>query len=591
MARVGRVRRKSAVTRSLAKIPTGIDGLDEVTFGGLPKGRATLITGGAGSGKTLFGLEFLVQGVEQFGEHGALIAFEESTADLTENVRSLGLDLARHIARKQIAVDYVRLERSEIHETGEYDLEGLFVRLDLAIKSVGAKRVVIDTLEVLFAGLSDYGILRAELRRLFRWLKERGVTAIITAERGHSTNPDALTRHGLEEFVSDCVILLDHRVSDQLTTRRLRIVKYRGSAHGTNEYPFLIDADGIRVLPVTSLGLQHDAPTARVSTGTPQLDEMLGGRGLYRGSTTLISGTAGSGKTTLAAAFVEAACRRGERALYLAFEESPAQIQRNMRSVNIDLQRWVKAGLLHFQASRPTAFGFEAHLSELHRVVQQLHPSVVVLDPVSDLCAMGSSLELKSMLTRAIDYLKSSGVTAFFTSLTEDSGNAASSEVGISSLIDTWILLRNMESNGERNRGLYVLKARGIPHSNQIREFRLSRRGISLMPIYVGSGGVVTGTARQSQEARERAESLQRSQARQRLQRALERKRRALRAQVEALTAAFESDAEELSREIDEAQEEELGLLSDTAMRARMRGARQNASSTASRRGRRGDRS
>ncbi len=573
MATTGKVRRRRAATRSLPKSPTGIDGLDEITFGGLPKGRSTLLTGGAGSGKTLLGIEFLVQGVRQFGEHGVLLAFEETAADLSENVRSLGFDLERHIARRQIVVDYVRVERSEIEETGDYDLEGLFVRLAHAIDAVGAKRVVIDTLEVLFAGLSDYGILRAELRRLFGWLKERGVTSIITAERSQSGVRDALTRHGLEEFVSDCVILLDHRVVDQLTTRRLRVVKYRGSAHGTNEYPFLIDAEGIRVLPVTSLGLQHEAPTTRISTGTPQLDEMLDGRGLYRGSTALISGTAGSGKTTLAAAFVDAACRRGERALYLAFEESAAQIQRNMRSVGIDLRPWANSGRLRFHASRPTAYGFEAHLTELHRLVQQFRPSIVVFDPMTDLVAIGSEAETKSMLTRAIDYLKSQGITALFTSLTDDANEAERSQVGISSLIDTWILLRNLESNGERNRGLYVLKARGMAHSNQIREFRLSRRGISLLPIYTGSAGVLTGTARQTQEAKERAENLRRTHGRQRLQRALERRRRTLQAQIDALTATFESDAEELLREIAEADEQELSLQSDTAMRARVRGA------------------
>ena len=583
-------RRRHSAPRSLPKSSTGIAGLDEITLGGLPKGRSTLVTGGAGSGKTLLGIEFLVQGVRRFGEHGVLIAFEETADDLTENVRSLGFELERHIARKQIAVDYVRLERSEIHETGDYDLEGLFVRLAHAIDAVGAKRVVIDTIEVLFAGLSDYGILRAELRRLFRWLKERGVTSIITAERSQAGQHEALTRHGLEEFVSDCVILLDHRVVNQLTTRRLRIVKYRGSAHGTNEYPFLIDAEGIRVLPVTSLGLQHEAPTTRISTGTPQLDEMLDKRGLYRGSTALISGTAGSGKTTLAAAFVHAACRRGERALYLAFEESAAQIQRNMRSVSIDLRPWVNSGQLRFHASRPTAYGFEAHLTELHRLVQEFRPRVVVLDPVSDLTALGSDTETKHMLTRAIDYLKSQSITALFTSLTEDPSEAERSAVGISSLIDTWILVRNLESNGERNRGLYVLKARGMAHSNQIREFRLSRRGISLLPIYTGSTGVLTGTARQSQEAKERAESLRRTQARQRLQRTLERKGRALRAQIEALTTAFESEAEELSREIAEANEQEISLQSDTALRARVRGAGSH-SKPALRRRSRGDRS
>ena len=577
-------RRSRGESPELPKSPTGIVGLDEITRGGLPKGRTTLVTGGAGSGKTLLGIEFLVQGVRQFGEPGVLITFEETTDDLTENVRTLGVDLERLIARRRIAIDHVHLERSEIQETGEYDLEGLFVRIGRAIDSVGAKRLVIDTLEVLFAGLSDLGILRAELRRLFRWLKQRGVTALVTAERA-PVERESLTRHGLEEFVSDCVILLDHRVVDQMSTRRLRIVKYRGSTHGSNEYPFLIDAGGITVLPVTSLGLRHAASSGRISSGTAELDEMLGGRGFFRGSSILISGTAGSGKTTIAATLVQAACRRGERALYCAFEESPAQIQRNMRSVGIDLERWVRSGRLRFHATRPTAYGFETHLTELHRVVRQFRPAVVIVDPITNLPSIGSALEVHTMLTRLIDYLKSDGITALFTSLTESSAEAERSEVGVSSLIDTWILLRNLETDGERNRGLYVMKSRGMAHSNQIREFRLSERGISLAPVYIGSGGVLTGTARSNREASERAQALRRGDARQRLQRQLERKHRMLEAEVAALRLAFDAETEELSAELAEADRREHKLAADVRARTHLRGG--NASTKAMHTGRR----
>ena len=582
-------RRSRGKSRALAKSPTGIAGLDEVTFGGLPRGRTTLVTGGAGSGKTLLGIEFLVQGVRQFGEPGALMAFEETTADLTENVRSLGVDLERLIARRQIAVDHVHLERSEIHETGEYDLEGLFVRLAHAIDSVGAKRVVIDTLEVLFGGLSDPGILRAELRRLFRWLKQRGVTAIVTAERGPGTDRGSFTRHGLEEFVSDCVILLDHRVAEQVTTRRLRIVKYRGSTHGSNEYPFLIDADGITVLPVTSLGLRHDVSTARIPSGTPGLDDMLGGRGFYRGSSILVSGTAGSGKSSVAAALVEAACLRGERALYFAFEESAAQIQRNMRSIGIDLERCVRSGRLSFHATRPSAYGFETHLTQLHRAVREFRPAVVVVDPITNLGSVGSEVEVQSMLTRLIDFLKSEGITALFTALTESATTVERSDAGVSSLMDSWILLRNLEHDGERNRGLYVLKSRGMAHSNQIREFRMSNRGIALAPVYIGTAGVLAGTARSNQEARERAETLHRTEARQRIKRQLERKRRTLAAEVAALKLAFEAEAEELAAELAEADLRERTLLTDVSARARLRGSgdrRETGHNTRRRKGR-----
>jgi circadian clock protein KaiC len=565
--------RRTRAPLQLEKTRTGIAGLDEVTLGGLPRGRATLLTGGAGSGKTLFGAEFLVRGALDFAEPGVLVTFEETVNDIAENVRSLGIDIERMIRRRQLVVDHIRLERSEIHETGEYDLEGLFVRLDLAVKTIGAKRVVIDTLEVLFAGLSDAAILRAELRRLFRWLKDRRLTTIITAERGPSEIQDALTRHGLEEYVSDCVILLDHRVAEQVTTRRLRIVKYRGSTHGTNEYPFLIDSSGISVLPVTSMGLSHHTSTARVSSGTPGLDAMLGARGFYRGSSILVSGTAGSGKTSLAAAFIDAACRRGERALYAAFEESPEQIMRNMRSIGINLAPWAAADRLRFHASRPTLYGLEMHLAVLHRTVREFRPSAIVLDPVTNLGAVGNSFEVKAMLTRLIDFLKSQGVTAVFTSLNEGLA-VESSDVGVSSLMDTWILLRNLESDGERNRGLYVLKARGMAHSNQIREFILSSKGISLMPAYVGSGGVLTGTARKIQESRERAEAVMRAEERRRTVRTLAEKRRNLEGQIARLRAQFKAETEELETGIAESERREHVLEADQLARVRARGGR-----------------
>jgi circadian clock protein KaiC len=571
-------------TPALSKSPTGIPGLDEITFGGLPKGRTTLVTGGAGSGKTLLGVEFLVRGVRQFDEPGAFIAFEETAADLAQNVRSLGVDLERLVARRQIAIDHVHLERREIHETGEYDLEGLFVRLGHAIDSIGAKRVVIDTLEVLFAGLSDTAILRAELRRLFRWLKQRGVTAIVTAERGSTTDHDSLTRHGLEEFVSDCVIVLDNRVAEQVSTRRLRIVKYRGSTHGANEYPFLIDAQGITVLPITSLGLRHEASSERISSGTAELDAMLGGRGFFRGSSVLISGTAGSGKSTIAAAMVEAACRRGERALYFAFEESPSQIQRNMRSVGMDLERCVRSGRLRFHATRPTTYGFETHLTELHRAVRQFKPHVVVLDPITNLGTLGSDRETQGMLARLIDYLKSQSITGLFIALTRGPEDLERSELGVSSLMDTWILLRNLENDGERNRGLYVLKSRGMAHSNQIREFRLSDSGISLAPVYIGSGGVLTGTARATLEASERAETRRRAENRQRVQRQLGRKQQVLETQVAALRSAFETEAEELTAELAESDHEERTLADEQQERAHLRGTRSSKSMQRSRR-------
>jgi circadian clock protein KaiC len=470
-------------THALAKAATGIEGLDEITGGGLPKGRPTLVCGGAGCGKTLLATEFLVRGATQFGEPGAFITFEETGEELAQNVRSLGFDLDRLTKDGKLAIEYVRVEPAEIEETGEYDLEALFIRLGLAIDSVGAKRVVLDTIESLFGGFQNQALLRSELRRLFRWLKDKGVTAVITGERGEGS----LTRQGLEEYVSDCVILLDHRVIEQSSTRRLRIVKYRGSVHGTNEYPFLIDEEGISVLPVTGLGLDHQASSERVSSGVPRLDAMLGGKGYYRGSSILISGTAGTGKTSLAAHFADATCRRGERCLYLAFEESPAQLLRNMGSIGLRLAPYLKKGLLRIHASRPTLYGLEMHLVQVHKMVSEFEPRAVIVDPISNFVSTGSNRDAQSMLLRLVDFLKARQVTAFFTHLTAGGRPIEATDVGISSIIDTWLLVREVEADGARKRGLYVVKSRGMPHSNQIRELQITAEGVELED---GSAGI-----------------------------------------------------------------------------------------------------
>ena len=525
----------------IPKSPTGIQGLDELTGGGLPTGRPTLVCGGAGCGKTLFGLEFLVHGALRYGEPGVFMAFEETAADLVQNVASLGFDLDDLVARRLLVIDHVRVERSEVEASGDYDLEGLFIRLDHAIRSIGAKRVVLDTIETLFVGLPNPAILRAELRRLFGWLKARGVTALITGERGNEgdNDPGRLTRQGLEEYVSDCVIVLDHRVVDMASSRRLRVVKYRGSTHGSNEYPFLIDAGGISVLPITSVGLQHPASSERVSSGLDSLDAMLGGLGYFRGSSVLAAGTAGTGKTSLAATFAAAACRRGERALYFAFEESPSQIARNMRSIGIDLAPALAQGLLKIHAARPTLLGLEMHLSVMLREVAGFGPQVVVVDPLSSFMKVGNENDVQRMLLRLVDALKVKGITSFFTNLTQGGGAQEHTDVAISSLIDTWLLVRDIELGGERNRGLYVLKSRGMAHSNQIREFSLSAQGIELRDAYIGPAGVLTGSARLSQEAQERSGQLRRDQEILRKQTELASQRAAMEAQVVAIRAEF----------------------------------------------------
>lgn len=469
---------RRSVRRSLPKSPTGISGFDEITGGGLPRGRTALVCGGPGCGKTLFGLEFLVRGVMEFDEPGVFVAFEEKPDELVQNVESLGFDLGRLMKTGKLAVDYVHLDRSEIDETGEYDLEGLFVRLGYAIDTVGAKRVVLDTIEALFASLDNHAILRAELRRLFAWLKARKVTAVITCERGEGT----LTRHGLEEYVSDCVILLDHRVLGQVSTRRLRVVKYRGTAHGTHEYPFLIDRDGLSVIPITSVGMNHAASEQRVGSGVRRLDEMLGGKGFYRGSSILITGSAGTGKTSLAAHFAQASARRGERCLYVAFEESESQLVRNMRSIGISLEGQVRRGTLRFHATRSTRHGLEMHLAMLHKIVDDYRPEAVVIDPISNLMGGGTVEDAGDMLIRLLDYLRSRQITAVLTSLTggESVVEIDQTELGVSSLVDAWLILRNVVRHGERTRTLSVLKSRGMHHANDVREFLLTDRGIDL---------------------------------------------------------------------------------------------------------------
>ncbi len=477
--------------KAIRKASTGIQGLDEITGGGLPAGRPTLICGGPGCGKSLFSMEFLVRGATEMGERGVFFAFEERASELEENVASLGFDLRKLQRQKKLALDHIQIDRHEIEETGEYDLDGLFIRLNFAIDSIGAKRVVLDTIENLFAGLKDQAIVRSELRRLFHWLKDKGVTAIITAEKGEGS----LTRHGLEEYVSDCVILLDNRVIDEVSTRRLRVIKYRGSSHGANEYPFLIEEGGISVLPITSLRLEKSVSLGRVSSGIPSLDEMLGKKGFYRGSSILVSGTSGTGKSSIAAHFVNAACERGERAIFFAYEESPQQIIRNMKSIGLHLDRFLKKNLLQFHSSHSTESGLEMHLVKIHKVVIQFKPKVVVIDPITNMVNVGRVTEVKLTLMRIIDFLTSEGITVMCTALVLPSMEYKADE-GISSLVDSWIQVRDLELNGERNKTLYILKSRGMAHSNQVREFQITDKGVQLVDIFIGAEGVLTGSAR-----------------------------------------------------------------------------------------------
>jgi circadian clock protein KaiC len=542
---------RGAAGPELEKVPSGVRGLDEITFGGLPKGRPILVSGGPGCGKTLLAMEFVARGIVDYGEPGVFVAFEEKVADLEKNFTSLGFDLQGLVEQKKLALDHISIDRSEFHEAGEYDLEGLFIRLGALIDRVGAKRIAIDTIEAIFSGFSNEAILRSELRRLFLWLKDRGITAVITGERGDRT----ITKYGLEEYVADCVITLDHQVTHQIATRRLRVVKYRGSVHGTDEYPFLIDDEGISVLPITSMSLRHTASRERISSGIPRLDTMLGGRGYYRGSSILVSGQAGTGKTSVAATFADAACRRGERCLYFLFEESESQLLRNMESIGIDLAPWVEQGLLRFHAVRPTAYSLEMHLSTMLKLMEEFDPRVLVVDPISNLYPVGDDIQVRSMLMRLIDQAKSLGITGLFTNLSEADPAGAlaleTTQTHVSSLMDTWLMLKNVQGEGEQNRAFWIAKSRGMAHSNQLREFVLTDHGIELLDVTRG-GRVLFGSARIAQESRDLAELVLSDEEIAQRERELEEKRRLMESEVAVIQARYAREEQELAAYVDQ---------------------------------------
>ena len=546
MKNTGKIKPARAGKFEFEKTPSGIKGLDEITDGGLPKGRPALVSGGPGCGKTLFAMEFIARGIIDYNEPGVFIAFEEKIDDLKKNFTSLGFDLEDLVKTKKLVLDHITIDRTEIEETGEYDLEGLFIRLGAMIDDVGAKRVAIDTLEAIFSGFANEAILRSELRRLFLWLKDRGITAVVTGERGDRT----ITKYGLEEYVADCVITLDHRVTNQIATRRLRVVKYRGSIHGTDEYPFLISSEGISVLPITTMSLTHTASTERIATGISRLDTMLEAKGFYRGSSILVSGQAGTGKTSIAATFVNAACRRNEKCLLFIFEESESQFIRNMKSIGMDFEPWIKKGLLKFHAVRPTAYSLEMHLSMMIKLIDEFKPRVIAVDPISNLYPIGDDVQVRSMMMRLIDYAKSLQITGLFTNLSNDSASEAFSleptQMAVSSLMDAWLILKNIEGNGERNRVFSIIKSRGMAHSNQLREFVLSDKGIELLDLYQGTEGVLFGSARMAQQSREVSDRLLRNEEIERKQRELDSKRLVMENEIALLRARFAREEEEM---------------------------------------------
>jgi circadian clock protein KaiC len=539
------------------KVPTGIRGFDELCAGGLPEGRVTLVCGGAGTGKTIFGMEVLARGAREFAAPGLLVSFDESARELAEDVSAFDFGHEDLVARKLLAVEVVRVGNAEPTAPGGYDLDALLGRLERSIASIGAKRIVLDAVDVIFDLLAGARMLRTEFARLLRGLKALGATVIVTCERGSGT----FSRYGLEEYLADCVIALDQRVQEQIATRRLRIVKYRGSLHAKDEVPFTIDEHGLNLAPIASVGLDHTAVDERISMGVPRLDTMLGGQGVFRGSTVLISGVSGAGKTSIAAHALVAACGRGERCSYFAFEESSHQIMRNMRSIGLDLERWVRAGVLEFHVARPTSYGLERHFTNIEREIERAAPRVVVIDPISGFDVVGTQKEVHGMLTRLVDCLKRRGITAFLTSLAyAPPGAIESTSMGLSSIVDTWLLVQIVEGSGERNRALYVLKSRGMAHSNQVREFVFTDQGVDLVDVYVGTRGVLTGTARLTQAAKEQEEVRAAREAVARQRRELALKQRVLQARIAALEAELEATSQEAVQARTE-QEERAALL------------------------------
>ena len=551
----------------LKKAPSGIDGFDEITTGGLPRGRPTLVYGGPGCGKTLLGLQFLTIGAEKYGEPGVFLAFEETVDDLKRNVRSLGFDLADLMSRQLLTIEHARIEPAREIGQGDYDLDALFMRLARAIDTAQAKRIVIDSLGVLLHHEPDRAAIRDAFHRLFRWLANRGVTSVVTAEEGENGH----SRHGFEEYIADCVVHLDHRIRSQLSTRTLRVVKYRGSSHGTNEYPFLIDEGGVHVLPVTSIGLDHTVTSERVSSGIARLDHMLGGAGFYRGTTVLVSGTPGSGKSSLAAHYITAACARGERVLAFTYEESPDQVIRNMASIGLDLRRWVDDGLLRFIAARPSMYGLEMHLAVMLKAIDSFAPHSVIIDPISNLVRAGTGTDAQTVVVRLLDLLKTRGITAILTHPTNDAEHVGRTDLAVSSIIDSWILMQTLPTGGERNRTLYILKSRGMAHSNQIREFLMTSTGISLVDVYTGPDGVLTGAARAAREAQSRAEAMLRERQIAQRERAKARRRKTIEAQIATLQEQLSEDESETGLDIAEAKAVVAQLEKDRSAMAKRR--------------------
>lgn len=533
---------KGFVIKRLAKCPTGIEGLDTLTNGGLPRNRLTLICGSAGSGKTSLGIEFLVQGIIKYDEPGLFITFEEKPQEIIENAASIGFDLEDLINKKKLFIEYIPVQEEEVMQSGDYTLEALFIRFEQVITSIAVKRVTLDTLDSIFASLGNTPVLRAEIYRLFNWLKQKNITSLVTSEAGITT----LSRNGLEEYISDCVISLRTNIVSEVLTRFLRVVKYRGSKHGTNEYPFLITDIGINLFPITSNYLNNIVSTEFVSTGVKELDEMMDNKGYYRGSTVLVTGTAGTGKSSLAAVFSNSICQTGERCIYFTFEEMINQILRNMSSVNLNLQQWIDKDLLKFYAYRSPTYGLETHLLTIQNVIKEFKPHAVIIDPITNFDLIGTELEIKSMMTRLIDFLKAQQITALFTSLATTIDPREQTEIGISSLIDSWLVLQNLEQAGERTRGITILKSRGIAHSNQIREFIITSNGIKLEKIYVGPNGILTGSARLDQEEQEKLHLLLQEKETLRRKKLLEHKKALLEAKIMALKSEFDADVEEI---------------------------------------------
>ena len=543
---------KGKVKSSSDIVSTGVKGLDDVLGGGIPQGHAMLLVGKPGTGKSILSMEYLLHGIELHKENGVYISFEESEKQIISNAASFGWKFEEMVKKNKLAISYIDMQPEQMRTVGDYDLSALILRVKGAIKKVNARRVVIDGINNLLSTFDDERIIRSDLLRLIREIKEVNATIFITGERGH----DSWSKMGFEEYLADGLMHLDNRTDGNYQTREIQVVKCRGINHYTGKSPFIINSEGMSIRPLITADFDYKVLKSRVSTGIADIDNMLGGKGLYRGSTVYITGPSGAGKTSISSSFANGACSRGERALFLAFEESSDQIIRNMKSIGLSLDKWVNEKLLYFYTARATTNSLEGHLDNIMTMVREVEPTCVVLDPISAFRPIANENETKLMLIRLNDYLRARKITTVFTALSSDGEYSEHADVQLSSIADTWIVVRIMDYKGERNNVMQLMKSRGMSHSRQMKEMYFTGNGLKLQNVYQGPEGVLTGAARIGQEKYEKLKEARNVIEIDKNRKKIERKKSLLEASIEALKHEYEEELEALHAAIEEAEEQ-----------------------------------